>query len=188
MTKVLIVYGTTEGHTARIAQRIADLVRAQGYEAEAMDVGKTSANLDPCDGVILGSSIHMGEHEKRIRAFARQNRAALETLPSAFFSVSITAAEDTEEAHAKVEEYVEKFEDETGWKPGTVAVFAGALAYTRYGFIKRRMVKSIAKEKHLDHADTSRDYEYTDWEEVRRFTEEFMGATVHQPVPEVRER
>ena len=47
----------------------------------------------------------------------------------------------------KHEDYVEKFEDETGWRPGQVALFSGALLYTQYGFIKRLIMKKIASDK-----------------------------------------
>ena len=36
MTKILMAYGTTEGHTARIAEYIADVIRGQGHEADTL--------------------------------------------------------------------------------------------------------------------------------------------------------
>jgi menaquinone-dependent protoporphyrinogen IX oxidase len=50
---------------------------------------------------------------------------------SAFFSVSLAAHGDTAEA----ENYVEEFEQDTGWRPTVVALFGGALLYTEYGFL-----------------------------------------------------
>jgi menaquinone-dependent protoporphyrinogen oxidase len=67
------------------------------------------------------------------------------------------------------------FENETGWHPAQVALFAGALPYTRYGFLKRHLMKKIAGDKPGSlGTDTSRDYVYTDWNEVSRFTEDFL--------------
>ena len=66
-------------------------------------------------------------------------------LPSAFFSVSLAAHGDTEEA----EGYVEEFEQQTGWRPARIALFGGALPYTHYGFVKRHMMKK-------DRSETSR--------------------------------
>jgi len=51
-------------------------------------------------------------------------------------------------------------------------IFAGALPYTRYHFFLRWVMKRIATMAGRD-TDTSRDYEYTDWDEVARFAEEF---------------
>jgi menaquinone-dependent protoporphyrinogen oxidase len=47
------------------------------------------------DAVVVGTSIHTGEHEKYVKDFVEQNREALKRIPSAFFSVSMTAAEES---------------------------------------------------------------------------------------------
>ena len=113
----------------------------------------------------------MGRHDKRVVEFVQQNRALLDRLPSAFFSVSLAAHGDTEQA----EGYVEQFEHQTGWRPSKIALFSGALLYTQYGFVKRHLMKKIAQDKpgHLG-TDTSRDYVYTEWDGVKQFAEDFV--------------
>ena len=54
-----------------------------------------------------------------------------------------------------------------------VGLFAGALVYTRYGWLKRRIMRRIAEADGRD-VDTSRDHEYTDWQAVREFTTDFL--------------
>jgi len=49
-----------------------------------------------------------------------------------------------------------------------VMVFAGATPYTRYGWFVRFMMRNIARRRGLG-TDTSRDYEYTDWQAVEQF-------------------
>ena len=75
----------------------------------------------------------------------KKNRGELERLPSALVSVSMAAHGDEETA----EGYVEKFEEDTGWRPAHVGLFAGALLYTHYGFIKKHVMKKIAKRQRL---------------------------------------
>ena len=172
MTKVLIPFGTTEGQTATIAEFIAGVIRGRGDEAEAIDVREVRDTiLEGYHGVIVGASIHMGKHDRHVVDFVRKNHDMLERLPSAFFSVSLAAHGDAEEA----EDYVEQFEQETGWRPAKIAVFGGALLYTHYGFVKRHMMKRIARDKpgHLG-TDISRDYVYTEWDGVKRFAEDFL--------------
>jgi len=174
MAKVLIPYGTTEGQTAKIAEVITDVIHDMGHEAEALDIKDLSHTLpDGYDAVIVGASIHMGKHDKHVVEFVRKNHDTLARLPSAFFSVSLAAHGDTQEA----EGYVDQFEEETGWHPDRVALFGGALLYTHYGFIKRHMMKKIAGDKpgHLG-TDTSRDYVYTEWDAVKRFAEHFADG------------
>lgn len=169
MARILVVYGTTEGQTARIADVVADTLRAAGHAAEAVDVTSLGDSLPrDYDGVVVGASIHMGKHDKHVVQLVQKNLDLLERLPSAFFSVSLAAHGDTQEA----EGYVDRFEAETGWRPARVALFSGALLYTQYGFVKRHMMRRIAKEKPGELGlDTSRDYVYTEWDAVRRFAE-----------------
>jgi len=176
MARVLILYGTTEGQTANISKYIVEVVREYGHETETLDAKELPGGftLDGYGSVIVGASIHMGEHEECVREFVKRNREALERMSSAFFSVSLTAREETDEARAQTREYVEKFAQETGWHPDMVGIFGGALRYTQYGFIKRHFMKKISKDRGSADTDTSRDYEYTDWNDVRHFTEEFL--------------
>jgi menaquinone-dependent protoporphyrinogen oxidase len=147
------------------------VIRAHGHEAYAVDIKDSGApEPDDYDAVIVGASIHMGKHEDYVRDFVRENRDALERLPSAFFSVSLAAHDNVEEA----EGYTEEFVQETGWRPCMVGLFGGALLYTQYGFIKRHLMKQIARHKGNPDTDTSRDYAYTDWESVKHFAEEFL--------------
>jgi menaquinone-dependent protoporphyrinogen oxidase len=178
MSRIYIPYATREGQTAEIAARIAEVARARGDEPEVVDIRKSRGARvpDACDGVILGSSIHIGKHDKKAGEFVRQNRDALGRTASAFFSVSLAAHGDGSEA----ERYVDEFRQQTGWRPDQVAMFPGALRYTRYGFLKRRMMRKIASEKPGGlSTDTSKDHVYTDWDAVERFAEDFL-ARLHQ--------
>ena len=49
--------------------------------------------------------------------------------------------------------------------------------YTQYGFIKRQVMKKIVRDKPGNlSTDTSRDYVYTEWDDVRAFTERFLDG------------
>lgn len=56
----------------------------------------------------------------------------------------------------------------TNWRPDRWTIFAGALPYSKYSWIKKRVMKAIVAVAGGD-TDTSRDYEYTDWNEVKEF-------------------
>ena len=176
MARILIGYGSTEGQTARIAEYIAGAVQGHGHEVQALDLKRSKdLSLDGYDAVIVGGSIHMGKHAKYIADFVRKNRVTLEHMPSAFFSVSLAAHGDMDNARA----YVENFEQETGWRPAQVGYLSGALLYRQYGFFKRWMMTRIVRDKPGSLSlDTSRDHEYTDWDEVKRFAEDFVKRLV----------
>jgi menaquinone-dependent protoporphyrinogen oxidase len=129
----------------------------------------------------------MGEHQDAIGAFAREHRDGLAARPSAFFQVCLSSASDDAERRAEATGYLDAFAEKTAWQPDTVASFAGALRFSEYGFLKRLMMKKIAAEATGD-TDTSRDYEYTDWEAVDRFAVEFARFVEDGGAPDMDER
>ncbi len=180
MLKILIPYGTSEGQTAIIARCMADEIRREGHEAVPVEIARhgTAAAPDGYDAVIVGASVHRGRHQPAVGAYVRRHRAALSRVPSAFFSVSLAAAEDTPKAQTEAERYAEEFLRQTDWRPGEVGLFAGALTYTSYGLLVRWIMKRIARSRGSKDLDTTRDYVYTDWDGVKRFAREFMEHAV----------
>src|SRR5688572_21330926 len=69
MTGVLIVYGTTEGHTAQIAERMASVIRGEGCQVELHDAKELRKQTvsGKFDGILVGGSIHAGEHQSSLR-------------------------------------------------------------------------------------------------------------------------
>lgn len=174
MAKVLLCYGTTEGQTATVAERVGDVLETEGHDPTLVHLAHPPDVLEPdaYDGIVVGASIHLGSHQSYVETFVREHRETLNRRPSAFLSVSLTAAHDDPEDRAPATELLEEFLDETGWDPdGTLAV-AGALKYSEYGLVKRFAMRRIAGRASGD-TDTARDYEYTDWEAVESFAREF---------------
>ncbi|MCE3247433.1 MAG: protoporphyrinogen oxidase [Geminicoccaceae bacterium] len=60
---------------------------------------------------------------------------------------------------------------------GRSASLAGALRYSRYGFLKRLLMRLIVWREGGD-TDDSRDYDYTDWDAVDGFARGFLGEIV----------
>ena len=135
MATVLVLYGSSYGQTALIARNLASEMRARGAEVIVYDVAALPRTLDVSryDAVVLGGRVHGGKHPKKLVHFVRNNLAALQGMPSAFFSVSLAVRKDPKEA----EEAVARFVAGTGWRPQLTATFAGALKYTKYDFFLR---------------------------------------------------
>ena len=175
MSKILIAYGTSEGQTAKIADQLAGFFRAEGHHAFAVDVLREAPAPAGYHAVVVGASVHKGKHQRWVVDYVRRNRPALERLPSAFFSVSLAIADGTEKGRLEAEGYVQTFVKGTGWQPEKVGLFAGALAYTKYNFLLRWVMRRIARSRGSRDLDTRRDYVYTDLDTVRRFAEEFLA-------------
>jgi menaquinone-dependent protoporphyrinogen oxidase len=175
MPHVLVLYASKHGHTAKIAHRIAGSLRDDGTGVDVRD-SHLAAGLTPSDydGVIVGASIHAGHHQREIVDWAKKHAGTLSGTPSAFFSVCLSVADDTDESRAAARKYIDDFEDETGWSPDTTTTFAGALQYLEYDFMTRLLIKLMMR--HQGHpTDTSRDFDYTDWDAVERFGHEFAA-------------
>ena len=176
MATMLVYYGTTEGHSARIAGRIADVLRAGGHAVDVVDgrAAPRGLSLGPYDGVIVGASIHGGRYPDYVHDFVVTHRLALERRPAAFFTVCLTAASVRPDVQHAPAEYVERFLADTGWQPTQTVIFAGALRYTRYNLIMRWLMRLLARSTGLG-TDMSRDHEYTDWAAVERFAKDFSA-------------
>jgi menaquinone-dependent protoporphyrinogen oxidase len=172
--RILIVYGTSHGQTAKVARYLAELLTAAGDAVTLSNVDALPRGPRPSDfdGVMVGSPILFGRHRRAIRRFVLAHRDALNDLPSAFFSVSGSAAGRTEAERGAARACVEEFLRETGWRPALTETIAGAMAYTKYSPLTRWLLKRIAA-KAGGPTDVSRDHEFTDWEQVRRFAEAF---------------
>jgi menaquinone-dependent protoporphyrinogen oxidase len=167
MTTILVVYHTSEGQTARIADHIAAVLRDLGDEVALHDVAGAPAP-EQYDGVIVGDSIHTGHHSKALTRYLQKHVAVLDKLPAGLFQVSLTSANADDEHTATAQRLVQELLDRTGFDPDLVGLFAGALVYTKYGWFKRRVMRAISRREGGD-IDMTRDYDYTDWQAVEQY-------------------
>ena len=176
MANTLVVYETSEGHTASIAKFIAAILRDSGNQVEVIDVKRIPFNfaLDGFDSFIFGASIHVNHLPGELKSFIFLNQSLIRNRPSALFTVSLTEATHGVEARTKVEHYISDFLEELDWRPPLTASFAGAILYTQYGYFKRSLLKQVSRANGLG-SDPNRDYEYTNWQDVHKFADNFSG-------------
>jgi menaquinone-dependent protoporphyrinogen oxidase len=184
MKPVAVLYGTREGHTAKIASSVADTLRARRIGVEVKNLAYGPVDPLRYAAVIVASPVHIGRHEPAVIQFVRDHRRDLAAIPVAFLSVLLAQAgvemadlpaERRAQASAEVQQVLERFFTETGWRPERVKPVAGALLYSKYNFFIRMVMKWIAWRSGGS-TDTSRDHIYTDWASLDRFTTEFAEA------------
>ncbi len=175
MPSVLLTYATTHGHTAKVADHLAEALRAHGADVDLRDVEHAGeADLDAYDAVVAAASLHAGHHQRAIVNWLRVNRDKLTDRPTLFISVSLTAAEDTDEAREATQRCIDDLQEETGWRPSRSEPVAGALQYREYDVFTRVLMR--LKMRQGGHpADPSQDHEYTDWAALRQLAEEFAA-------------
>jgi menaquinone-dependent protoporphyrinogen oxidase len=194
--RVGVFYATREGHTQQIAERIAADLRNFGFDVDQFDVRRPIPfSLEHYSAAVLAASAHGGNHEAEMIRFVKDHRPELESMTTAFLSVTLSEAgverpDATPAEHARfvqdVDAMLTKFFTETKWTPNLVKPVAGALLYSHYNFLLRLVMRSIAK-KSGGATDTSRDYDYTDWVGLDQFVEELAArvrtAAHATPVP-----
>ena len=187
MARILVLYGTSEGYTSTVAAHIAETAKANGHDVEVRKGSELPSGftLEGFDGVIVGASVHYGEHQEYVRDFVRNNLTFLRSVPSAFFSVR---------GQVQNKEYVQKFTQETGWKPEQVVIVGGAAVkgYEYDSFFLNQVMRLIyfleriiyflnplirlifKREASLTRRDGLVYLSFTNWEEIKRFTERFL--------------
>jgi len=185
--KIAIFFATREGHTSKIANRIADDLCAKGVVVDVVNVRKPTPppNWSMYATAFVAASVHGQRHEREMIEFARRYRDDLRRIGAVFISVSMSeaGAEDMhapaarrEQAAADAQRMIDVFIKQTAWKPERYLPVAGALLYRQYNVLVRFVMKQIAK-KNGGPTDTSRDYEFTDWPALDRFVDEVMSPT-----------
>jgi len=170
---VLIVYATREGHTARVAKRLASTLAARGVISVVEDAEAHPHAVDPerYSAVVFAGSVHFGRHAPSLVSYVESNRAALAALPNVFVSISMseaiahytgaTSAQRTA-ARARAHEAADAFTVRTHFRPAHVQLIGGGLPYTRLRFFTRQLVRLISARQGGP-TDTSRDHDLTTW-------------------------
>lgn len=168
MANILIVYSTTDGHTVKICRRLRQVI-----EKDAQQVKLVSVNDDPdtelewFDKIVIGASIRYGKHRPQVYQFIKRNEKALQSRPSAFFTVNIVARKP-EKNRPQTNPYMQEFLKKVSWQPTELAVFAGKIDYQKCRFWDRHIIRLIMwMTNGPTHPKTVA--EFTNWSEVDAF-------------------
>lgn len=174
MKKIAIAYASKHGQTEKIARYLAAKIESRKMEYELIDTSRSSVALGQgFSGIIYGSPVYRGRFPSGILAWARKNSVRINALPSAFFTVSLNAADQRPAARVADQQLLTLFMQETAALPRFSASFAGALNFRQYWWPIRLLMKRISA-KAGGSTDTSRDHEYTDWQKVDSFLARFL--------------
>lgn len=174
--KLLIVYGSTEGQTRRIAGYMAEVASSRGYSVDFVDAASSYQSIDrqAYDGILVGGSVHQGQHQTSVGDFVAGHLTRLGALPGAFFSVSLNAAVNDASHQAEARSYLDSFLEASGWHPDLTACFAGAIRQAEYDYFKKLVLKLLAGQVPPEIV-TAGDREYTNWAAVDRFIDRFLA-------------
>lgn len=187
--RILIIYGTRYGQTAKVAEYMRAALANAGFGVLVEDAAKPRGDIDPehYDGILIGGSLIRRHHQRAVRKYVARHRERLNRMPSAFFSVSASAASAEPRSQADAREAIQRFLTETRWDPDMVTPVAGAIAYTKYPLLMRWVLREISRRSGGP-TDTSRDHELTDWAAVAELARRFGRLVSPAPPPAVLSR
>ncbi|RVT86835.1 protoporphyrinogen oxidase [Rhodobacteraceae bacterium CCMM004] len=172
---VLIVYGTVEGQTRKIARSVEGQVAAAGHDATLFDAGDKTGEVDftGVDAVILAASVHERRHPVPFEVFLSAHRDDLNARRCLMLSVSISAAfpEGLEEA----QDYVDEMKLRTGLAPAAEALVAGAVRSRKYDYFAQQVIRHVVL-RGREAAVAGDDAEFTDWGALERTVADFLAG------------
>ena len=166
MKKILLTYSTVDGHTKTICEKILSYSKTSQVDILPID---SSINIKDYDTVVIGASIRYGKYREEIFEFIKENEELLNSKDNAFFSVNVVARKENKNK-PETNPYLIKFLNKISWKPKILDVFAGKIDYPKYKFLDKYAIKFIMWIT-KGPTDTSKVYEFTDWNRVKSFAE-----------------
>jgi menaquinone-dependent protoporphyrinogen oxidase len=168
MSKILIIYSTTDGHTREICSRLQKIIEKNNHVVSLIpieDVNQQDLNL--FDKIVIGASIRYGKHNAKVYEFINKNTQILDHKANAFFSVNVVARKP-DKNQPDTNPYLKKFLLQISWKPKELAVFAGKIDYQKYSILDRLIIRMIMWiTKGPTHPKTN--IEFTNWNQVNDF-------------------
>ena len=174
---VLISFATTEGQTLKIAERISLQIRERGHEVNLYDTASMTdvPEVAAFDAMIVAASVHEEHHQDSAVNFAAAHLDQLICKPSAFVSVSLSAAMPNGQAEAQ--HYVDRFIAATGWSPAKALLLGGALRWSECDYFQRQVLKHILGKGDVNPGEDFT-HEFTDWLALQSFVDDFLASCV----------
>jgi menaquinone-dependent protoporphyrinogen oxidase len=171
---ILIVYGSIEGQTRKIATKCQEQLVSSGHNVRLVDAFQpvsdvVTANFSAC---LIAAPVHQQRHPDEVINFVRAQREALRGLPTAFISVSLAAA--FAEGREDAKSYIARFLERTGLQPAATHMAAGALRYKAYDFFQEQIIRPVVLKDRSTDLSVG-DQEFTDWQRLEDFVAGFVA-------------
>ena len=131
--RILIVYASKCGSTGEVAAVMGKTIAQSGVHVDVLPIEKAT-NLSGYRAIFVGSAIRMGKWLPEAVDFVRKNLAALQRVPTAYFTMCATLINDTSDSRAKAATFVEPVR--AVFAPAAEGYFAGKVDPNSLSFIE----------------------------------------------------
>jgi len=164
--KILVTYASKYGATAEIAEKIGEVLRHAGLQADVLPIDGIR-DLNSYQAVILGCAVYIGSWPKEAAAFLQANEKTLADRPFWLFSSGPTGEGDAAELvngwrmPSALKPVIDRIQ------PRDVAVFHGHINPGKINFMEKWAIKSIVKKPFGD---------FRDWDAIVAWTNTIADA------------
>ena len=138
--KVLVTYASRAGSTREIAEAVAADLASRGFTVDLLPI-KQVGRLDGYSAVVIGSAVRMSSWLPEATKFVQQNAAALNRMPTAFFSVHLMNLGDDEASRKARGVYLDAVRKHV--QPRHETLFAGVGDMAKVSFIEGLIGKLV---------------------------------------------
>ena len=149
---ILVTYASKYGATKEIAEKIGEVLRQKGVQADVLPVDGIR-DLNPYKAVILGSAVYIGKWHKEAAEFLQTHEKILAGRPVWLFSSGPTGEGDPVELvqGQRLPAALQSIADRI--HPRDIAVFHGNINLDKINFIEKWAIKSVVKKPFGDFRD-----------------------------------
>jgi menaquinone-dependent protoporphyrinogen oxidase len=170
--KILVAYETGHGSTEEIAEKMAEVLRQNGAEADLLRC-RQAEDISGYDAFVLGSPIWANNTLGPFRAFVRKHSEELADKPKALFVTSGAAQNEKGKLQIENDVIPKVLASLSGDEPVAVGNFGGVIDFDKYAFGMRLVMKGIAK---VVGGPTSGRHDYRDWDEISAWAKSVLDA------------
>lgn len=161
--KILIAYASKCGSTAEIAQKIGEVLSTHNLGVDVKPVGQIT-DVSGYQAVVIGSAIRFGQWLPEGVSFLKNNHDALQSKPTAMFTVHMQNTDDSTEARANRDLYVKAAREQIS--PKVEKYFTGMIEMARLSFLERLVYKAVK----------AKDGDDRDWNDIQSWAESLPAS------------
>ena len=163
---ILVTYASKYGATEEIAEKIGEVLRQAGLQADVLPV-EGIRDLNPYKAVILGSAVYIGKWHKEAAEFLQTNEKILADRPVWLFSSGPTGEGDPVKLleGVRLPAALQPVADRI--QPRDIAVFHGYINPDKINFIEKWAIKNLVKKPFGD---------FRDWDAIVTWTTTIADA------------
>lgn len=170
-SRVLLLYASQDGQTRKIMEQIGKHLSID-WNVDLYDINDFfPENLEYYHGVMIGAGLRYGYFPKSVVQFTHKYASIINAKKSAFAGICLIARKP-EKRSIETNAYLRKFLARSPWRPSLTTAIGGALFYPRYKWYDRLAIRLIMNITGGE-TDTSKEIEFTDWDQVSDFAQNF---------------